>query len=223
VSGRRRAGRRARTRAALRLLVPSAACATAVAASVLLIQACATLPPRNPDDLCAIFAENRHWHEAARRSYESWGVPEPVLLAVLHQESRFRARAVPPFRKLFGVIPAGRLTSAYGYGQVKAGTWRDYVQDTGNRRAARDDFADVVDFIGWYGALIQRVTGVASDDAYNLYLAYHEGPWGYGRGSHEEKPWLLGVARKVERRAALYASQYEACRDAPSRRRAWLF
>jgi hypothetical protein len=202
---------RARLRALASLALPAAACAAALVSTVLLIQACATLPPRNPDDLCAIFAENRRWHEASRRSYEQWGVPEPVLLAVLHQESRFRARAVPGWQKVFGVVPVRRLSSAYGYGQVKEGTWRDYVRDTGNHRAARDDFADAVDFIGWYGDLIHRITAVAKDDPYNLYLAYHEGPWGYGRGSHQEKPWLLGVARKVERRASLYQSQYEAC------------
>jgi hypothetical protein len=222
VTSRTRRGPGARLQVAA-LVLPAAACAAALASSVLLVQACTTLPPRNPDDLCAIFAENRHWHEAARRSHEKWGVSEPVLLAVLHQEYRFRARAVPGWRKAFGVVPVRRLSSAYGYGQVKEGTWRDYARETGNARAARDDFTDVVDFIGWYGDLIHRIASVEKSDPYNLYLAYHEGPWGYGRGSFEEKPWLLGVARKVERRAALYQAQYETCPDPTLARSSWLF
>lgn len=202
------------------LALPAVALAALLASAVLLAQACTTLPPRHPDDLCAIFSENTHWHAAARRSFESWGVPEPVLLAVLHQESRFRAKAVPGWRTVLGVIPVGRLSSAYGYGQVKVGTWQDYVRDTGRRTAARDDFGDVVDFIGWYGDVIHRTTAVAKDDAYHLYLAYHEGPAGFGRRSHEQKPWLLGVARKVQSRAALYGAQYAQCPEpAPAQAR----
>ena len=71
----------------------------------------------------------------------------------------------------------------------------------------------MADFIGWYGDLIHRRTGVGKEDAYNLYLAYHEGPGGFARRSHQGKPWLLDVARKVEARARLYQIQYLGCRD----------
>jgi hypothetical protein len=188
----------------------------------LLFQACRTLPPRNPDDLCAIFAENRDWYRAARSSFERWGVPEPLLLAFLHQESRFRARAKPGWRKMLGFIPMGRLSSAYGYGQVKDGTWGDYQRQTGQHGAARDDFSDAVDFIGWYGDLIHQRTRIPKDDAYHLYLAYHEGPAGFERRSFDAKPWLLQVARKVEARTMLYGEQYAACPE-PPRRSFWPF
>ncbi len=52
------------------------------------------------------------------------------------------------------------------------------------------------------------------DDPYHLYLAYHEGPAGFQRKSFDAKPWLLGVARKVEQRAGLYQRQAAACRPA---------
>jgi len=177
----------------------------------LLFLACTTLPPRHPDDLCSIFSEKRGWYEATRSSGQRWGVPEPVLLAVLHQESRFRADAKPGYRRLLGLVPVGRLSSAYGYGQVKDGTWQDYVDKTGNSRARRDRFSDAVDFVGWYADVIHRATSVAKDDAFHLYLAYHEGPSGFGRGSHQQKAWLLGVARKVEAQADLYGRQYAGC------------
>ena len=179
----------------------------------LLLQACVTRPPDDIDDLCEIFSQKSDWHEGARRSFERWGVPEPVQLAFVHQESRFRADARPGRRRVLWVFPGGRLSSAYGYGQVKDGTWADYIRATGHRGADRDDFADVADFIGWYGDLIHRKTAVQKDDAYHLYLAYHEGPGGFARRSYQGKSWLLDVARKVEARARLYQIQHLGCRD----------
>lgn len=184
----------------------------ALAAGVAVAEACVVLPPRDADDLCAVFAERPGWFEAARSSYRRWGVPEPVQLAVMHQESRFFARARPPRERILGILPAGRRSSAYGYGQVKDGTWQDYRDRTERAGASRDDFADVADFIGWYGDVIHRAAGVAKTDAYRLYLAYHEGPSGFREGSHADKPWLLRVARKVAARAARYRRQYEGCR-----------
>ncbi len=135
----------------------------------------------------------------------------PVLMAVLHQESRFRARARPGWRTLLGVIPLGPASSAYGYGQVQEGTWEDYRRVTRRRDARRDRFADVVDFVGWYADVIERSAGVPKHDAFHLYLAYHEGPTGFERRSFDAKPWLLGVAQKVKDRADLYQQQRAQC------------
>jgi hypothetical protein len=196
-----------------RLALHGARLLTVAVVLVLLFQSCTTTPPGNADDLCEIFHEKREWYVGARRSFERWGVPEAVQLAVVHQESRFRADARPGWRRVLWIFPVGRRSSAYGYGQVKDGTWRDYLRATGRRGADRDDFADVADFIGWYGDLIHRRTSVEKHDAYHLYLAYHEGPGGFARGSHQGKPWLLGVARKVEARARIYQAQYLGCQE----------
>ncbi len=192
--------------------------ATTVGAAVLvglsllfLGKACVAWPPRDIDDLCAMFERRESWREATARSRDRWGVPEPIQLAILHQESRFRPDARPGWRRVLWIIPVGRLSSAYGYGQVKDGTWSDYVRKTGNDGARRTSFSDVADFIGWYGDVIHRAADVPKNDAYHLYLAYHEGPAGFRRGSHHDKPWLLGVARKVEARAGLYAAQHATC------------
>jgi len=83
---------------------------------------------------------------------------------------------------------------------------------TGRRNAVRDDFGDVAHFVGWYGDLIHRATGIAKDDARDLYLAYHEGPRGYLLGRHREKEWLLDSAARVETRAQRYQEQYHGCR-----------
>ena len=84
---------------------------------------------------------------------------------------------------------------------------------TGNRWADRDDFEDVVDFIGWYGDITHRKLGVSKWDAYRQYLAYHEGHGGYKRGSYKKKGWLLKVARRVDDRSKAYHAQLQACAD----------
>ncbi len=170
-------------------------------------------PPTNHRDLCAIFAEKRSWYLSAQASFERWGVPEAVQLALIFQESSFRARARPPRRKFLGIFPGRRPSSAYGYGQALDGTWRQFVDETGRPDAARYRFDDVTQFVGWYGTEIERLTGIDRTDPYRLYLAYHEGPGGYLRGSHQSKGWLLEAARKVESRARTYQRQYDGCRD----------
>lgn len=170
-------------------------------------------PPGNPDDICAIFAEKRSWYSSARQSYHRWGVPEAVQMAVIFHESSFRARARPPRRKFLRIFPGRRQSSAYGYAQALDGTWEEFVSETDRPGAARYRFDDVTQFVGWYGGEIERLTGIAKNDAYRLYLAYHEGPGGYQRGRHNAKPWLLEVARKVESRAKTYQRQYDGCKD----------
>jgi hypothetical protein len=180
-------------------------------------------PPDHPGDACSIFSEKRSWYRAAKRSYGKWGVPEAVQLAVIYKESSFRHDAKPPRTRFLWIFPGPRPSSAYGYGQALDGTWAVYQRRTGNHGADRDDFGDVVDFIGWYGDQIHRRTGIAKDDAYRLYLAYHEGPGGYSRGTHRSKKWLLGAARKVDARAHLYQVQLGSCRKRLDRKRFWLF
>ncbi len=170
-------------------------------------------PPSRPGDLCAVFTEKPAWYVATQRSASRWGVPEAVQLAVIYQESGFRARARPPRSKILWIIPWRRPSTAYGYAQVLDSTWQQFRDESGRRGAARYRFGDVAQFVGWYGAEIERLTGIARDDAYRLYLAYHEGPSGYLRGSYRSKPWLLEVARKVQSRAAVYQRQYDGCRD----------
>ncbi len=193
------------------LALRAGATATAAIAVLLFGLACAHLPPQQLDDLCGLFAEKPEWREAALRSRERWGVAPSISMAILHQESRFRARARPGWRKAFGIVPIGPASSAYGYGQVLDAAWRDYRDRTGNRHAKRDDFADVVDFVGFYSDLLARSAGIDKNDAFHLYLGYHEGPTGYQRRSFDQKPWLFGVARKVSERAAQYDAQAAAC------------
>ena len=176
-----------------------------------LLGGCSAAPPRRVDDACAIFFEKQDWYEEARQAHERWGVPISVQLAFIRQESSFRSDARPPRKWYLGFIPGPRPSRAYGYAQALDSTWAEYQRETGNRWADRDDFGDAVDFIGWYNARAARTCGIGKADAYRLYLAYHEGPTGYRRGSHRKKRWLLTTAEKVSARAARYDSQLRTC------------
>lgn len=186
---------------------------TLPAISILILQACTASPPKNTENICETFREKNNWYRHAKKSYQKWGVPIHVQMAIIHQESSFVADAAPPRRKLLGFIPWSRISSAYGYAQALDGTWDDYMKYTRRWSADRDDFADAVDFVGWYNYLSNRRLGLAKSDARQLYLAYHEGHTGYRRRTFLQKPWLLRVAEKVDYRARRYDSQLNSCRN----------
>jgi hypothetical protein len=106
----------------------------------------------------------------------------------------------------------GRQSSAYGYAQALDGTWDWYRKETGKRGAKRDRFGDAVDFMGWYMNESNKRNGIAKNDAYNQYLAYHDGHTGFRRGTYRRKAWLVRVAGSVQDRAILYSSQLSRCR-----------
>ena len=178
-----------------------------------LLSACATSPPEQVDNVCDIFREKSGWYEAAKESRARWVVPISVSMAFMHQESRFVATAKPPRKKLWGVIPGPRPSDAYGYSQAKDSTWEWYQRSTGNYGADRDDFGDAIDFVGWYNNVSHKELGIDKQDAFKLYLAYHEGHGGYRKQSYRSKDWLVDVARKVDRQAKRYNSQLQECSE----------
>lgn len=173
---------------------------------------CATTPPSEPASLCAIFTEKDDWYAASRKAEQRWGAPVSVQMAIIKHESAFVADARPPRRWFLGFIPLSRPSTAYGYSQALDGTWERYQQSTGHTGAERDDFADAVDFIGWYAHQSQIELCISPQDAYRQYLAYHEGQGGYQRGSYRQKPWLMDVARNVAATASRYQRQLDGCR-----------
>jgi hypothetical protein len=174
---------------------------------------CTSTPPKHLDNLCHIFDEKSGWYKDARKASRRWGSPIPVIMAFMHQESRFVAKARPPRTRILWIFPGPRKSDAYGYSQAKNSTWRWYQESSGNGWASRSNFADAADFIGWYNAQSSAGAGIKPGDAYNLYLAYHEGLGGYKRGSYKSKSWLPPVARKVAQRANRYTTQLAGCED----------
>jgi hypothetical protein len=175
--------------------------------------ACASTPPENIEDLCAIFEEKGRWYKDAKKSEKRWGTPIHVQMAIIRQESSFRFNARPSRRKLLGFIPWKRPSNAYGYAQVLDSTWRWYLQDTGQRFAHRDDFGDAIDFVGWYTDTTHKTLGVSKWDPYNQYLAYHEGHGGWKGRSYRNKSWLKDTARRVDHRAKEWGAQLRGCEE----------
>lgn len=183
----------------------------------LILVGCASAPPSSPENLCEIFREKPDWHRAALAAEKKWGVPPQVPMAMMYQESSFRHDARPPRYYFLGIIPWGRVSSAYGYAQAKDETWADYKKEAGSWTASRSDFGDSIDFMGWYINKSQRLNSVSKWDAYGQYLNYHEGWTGYRKRSYDSKGWLKGVASKVQSRAERFGAQYRGCKDSLSR------
>ena len=136
-----------------------------------------------------------------------------IAMAIMNQESAFKAKARPPRRYLMGIIPWRRPSSAYGYAQAIDGTWAAYMKSTSDYGRKRNNFADAIDFIHWYMRDASQRNLIPPNDAYRLYLNYHEGTGGYMRGTHTNKKWLLGIATKVQHRSDSYRVQYDRCKD----------
>jgi hypothetical protein len=184
---------------------------------------CATPPPNDINNICNIFNQYPDWYFAAQKSQDRWKVPISVMMAIIHQESHFNSTAKPPREKLLGIIPWFRPTSAFGYSQALDDSWRRYKKEMHNYSANRDAFGYAIDFVGWYSNLASRKAGISKGDAYNLYLAYHDGIGGYTRGTYKNKVWLIQVAKKVERCAWSYHHQLQNCLNSLPKKKWWWF
>lgn len=179
---------------------------------ILLLVGCAQ-PPKKPahtENICRVFSQYPDWYKNAHKAEKKWGVPVPVQMAIIYQESSFNATARPPRKKLLWIIPWKRPSTAYGYSQALNNTWKEYERNM-RKSSKRNEFDDAVDFICWYSHQANRKLGINPKNAYALYLAYHEGAGGYSRHSYLKKPWLIGVAHKVSYRADTYTRQLAMC------------
>lgn len=181
-----------------------------MALALLILMGCTTSQPKNINDLCAIFDEKSGWYDDAKKAQDRWGSPIHVTMAIMHQESSFKADVRPPMR-YFLFIPIGRGSSAYGYPQAQDPVWGEYVDAAGGFFSSRSNFGDSIDFIAWYVNQSYKKNGISKWDAYNQYLNYHEGWGGFKAKSYQSKPSLIKVAKKVSQRAAEYAKQLKKC------------
>ena len=181
--------------------------------AVFLVSGCMTPPPKAPENVCGIFDEKRNWYRAAQRARDRWKSPVGITMSFIYQESGFRANSRPERKRLLGVIPWKRKSSAKGYAQAIDATWKMYVKDAGDWFPDRTNFEDAVDFVGWYNYQSQKNLGISRTDAKSLYLAYHEGWRGYRNRTYEKKLWLIEAANRVEIRARQYQTQYLRCKN----------
>lgn len=197
-----RAGR-ARARACFTLLC-----------TALLLPGCSLLapaPPQEKSNLCDIFREYPSWYDYARESREKWGTSIAIQMAFIYRESSFRSHVRPARTRLLGFIPWTRPSSAYGYAQAQDPVWGEYREDAGSLLARRTHMKHATDFVGWYNRRTHDQLAISLHNPEHLYLAYHEGPTGYRRGTYRHKPQVRRAARQVSARAQRYRSQLAAC------------
>jgi hypothetical protein len=172
------------------------------------------------NNLCEIFREKPQWYEDALDMEKKWGTPIQIAMAFIKRESGFRHDALPPRDYWLGFIPAGRVSSAYGYAQAQDPAWEDFERATGEG-GDRTDFADSLMFIGWYTRETHRQLGVSMWDTFHQYLAYHEGRTGFKRKIYRHKPSVIRIARQVEKQAKEYGWQLKHCRHELDDNRSW--
>ena len=178
---------------------------------LIFVVACTSMKLTNTADSCILFNEKKNWYKATKKSYDKWNVPIALQLAIINQESSFKQFAKPARKKLFGIIPSSRPSSAFGYAQVINPTWDWYKLKNGKNNASRANFSDVTDFIGWYSDQTTKILGIPKNDFYNQYLAYHEGHRGWKKKSFKSKKWLIDVAKNVESTGNKYNNQLKQC------------
>ena len=176
---------------------------------LLFITACSSIP-KNTQNSCAIFEERYLWYKHSKATYEKWGVPIHIQLAIIKKESDFNWLAKPPRSKLFKVIPFKRPSSSFGYSQAVVGTWEQYKTETQNKLATRARFKDSVDFIGWYVNKTSKLLKISKSDAYRQYLAYYKG-WGDYKNYSKDKKAII-YAKSVKNMAKKYRKQLKTCK-----------
>ena len=134
-----------------------------------------------------------------------------MQLAFIKTESNFRPTARTQRKYKFGLIPSGRISSAYGYSQALDGTWKEYKKSTGNRYHRRSNFMHSTNFIGWYVEKTNKILGISKNNAYLQYLAYHQGQAGFKTGAYKTKKGLLAVARKTANNKKIFDRQLKKC------------
>ncbi len=175
------------------------------------VEGCYSPPPHNQDNICRIFYQYPQWFWAAQRTERKWGIPISVQMAIIREESSFQPDVKPPRVRLLGFIPWLHETTAEGYAQALNDTWLGYLRATGHRRISRSSFNAAIDFVGWFCHEAHARLGIPRDNAYELYLAYHEGIIGYSEHTYLRKPWLISVAHHVQSVADNYRGQLLVC------------
>ena len=175
----------------------------------LILSSCASKPPQQQENICKIFKDKSSWYRLVNRSEEQWGAPIHVQMSILRQESSFQNRVKPERTKLLGLIPWKRKSSAFGYSQAIDSTWNWYKKERNRPLASRVNFADAVDFTGWYINKTTKILKISKKDAYRQYLAYYKG-WGDYKNYKKDKKAII-YAKSVKDLANNYRKQLTVC------------
>ena len=155
--------------------------------------------------VCDILAKNPSWSKSLKTAQDKYKLPPAFAMAIIYQESKFKAEA------------KAKGSTAYGYAQAINGTWKHF-QDDVKSNAKRNNFNDSVQFVGWYTAQLAKGTKLKITDNYNIYMAYMLGATGFKRykaGTFKNKTKIVEdkkLAQKVKDFTAHYQSQFKKCK-----------
>ena len=169
---------------------------TLILLAFVLIQSCGVFNriPSHQNNACDLLDHKSSWKRAVKKTSKKWGVSPSLQL-----------------KFFLGIIPNGRISSAYGYAQALNGTWDWYKKDTGNRSASRTNFYDATDFIGWYVSQTNKKLKISKSNVYRQYLAYHQGHTGYASGRYKSSEAIMAVAKRTASTASLFERQLKNC------------
>jgi len=87
--------------------------------------------------------------------------------------------------------------------------------------ATRQRFKDSVDLIGWYTTKTEKILKISKKNAFQQYIAYHEG-WGNYK-NYKQNQKVISLAKKVENQSNKYKSQLEECKKSLTTRKYIIF
>ena len=149
---------------------------------------------------CEILTQNPSWSKSLKAAQDKYNLPPAYAMALIYQESTFKAEA------------KSKGSTAYGYAQAIDGTWKHFQKDV-KPNAKRNNFDDSVQFVGWYTTQLAKSTKLKMTDSYNLYMAYMLGATGFKRykaGTFKNKDKIVEdkkLAQKVKDFTAHYKAQ----------------
>lgn len=154
-------------------------------------------------DPCALLAARDGWRTILSDVEARWGVSPGAVLAVIDQESRFRADAR-------GAGASGaNPTRNFGYAQANIRTWNAFLRGANwQGSSSRTDFEASAHFVGWHFAVLGRRNGLALTDVAGNYLVYKMGEGGYRRGAPASARRL---AATIANRAAAHDRALAEC------------
>ena len=181
--------------------------------AALVLNSC-SLPTRVPasyqKNFCKMMEANSGWFRQLMKVRKKTESHPWVVMAIIHQESRFDPHAVPK-----GTKRANEEShqGAYGYAQAIKTTWDAFRKQTGNLDAERSNFKDATEFIGWYNDISHNQLGIDLRNTHDLYLAYHEGHGGFSQKTYRKpsNKWVVAVAKKVAKQSERYRKQFRGC------------
>lgn len=157
-------------------------------------------------DPCGLLDRQEGWADALKVASQTWRVSPGTLLAVIDQESRFRANAMGA-----GATGPNGVRN-FGFAQANLRTWNWFLRDTGRGSGARTDFALSVQFVGWHFATMERRLGIPRDQTVRHYLVYKMGEGGFRRGASAAS---RAIATRLSSRAQTHDTALQACGFGP--------